>query len=351
MSAAKTYRKIIATKLSTNFREATTIAAVPFPPALPPTAVLVRNRFVGINASDINFTAGIYQPDVQPPFDCGFEAVGEVVATGAAVAAVRSGAAVVTQSYGAFAEYQVVPWRHCKLIPSLRREYLPLDLSATTASIALKEVLRPRRGERAVVTAASGGTGQFAVQLLQHVYGCPVVGICSSAEKAKFLSDELGCDGVVCSSDGGAKKEETAAARVAAGLRQHYPRGVNIAYESVGGALLDAVLQHLALRGRILSIGSISTYVNGSVEAAANTGERKPLPLQLLSKSATLHTFFLPHFVKYAPQHFKEICDLYERGALQCYIDPTELKGLEMVCDGIDLMYQRKNRGKVIVEL
>lgn len=79
------YRKIVARRLSTNFREATAVIAVPFPDTLRPTELLVRNHFVGINASDINFTAGIYQPDVTPPFDCGFEALGEVVAVGTAV--------------------------------------------------------------------------------------------------------------------------------------------------------------------------------------------------------------------------------------------------------------------------
>lgn len=339
MATATTFRKIVATKLSPNFREATSIVTVPFPKELRPTELLVRNVFAGINASDINFTAGIYQPDVQPPFDCGFEALGEVVEVGKAVKGIAVGDAVVTQSYGGFSEYQVVPRRHAKKAPSLRKEWLPLDLSGTTASIALDEVLRPQKGERAVVTAASGGTGHIAVQLLKQVYGCAVVGTCSSAAKATLLT-ELHCDGVV-------NYRETPS--VADAIRTFYPHGANIAYESVGGDLLEAVVHSLAFRGRVLAIGSISSYTSEGQLVADRP--RKPLPLQLLSRSATLHTFFLPHFAKHAPAHFDKLCGLCERGVVQSHIDPTPFHGLESVYDAIDCMYNQKNSGKVIVTL
>lgn len=64
------YRKLIATKLSTNFREAVTIQSLPIP--VPGAGqLLVRNKFVGINASDINFTAGRYLRVASPPQDLG----------------------------------------------------------------------------------------------------------------------------------------------------------------------------------------------------------------------------------------------------------------------------------------
>ncbi|KAG5483459.1 hypothetical protein CUR178_07780 [Leishmania enriettii] len=341
-TAARTYRHIVAHQLSTNFRVATSIVEAPFPTELHPKAVLVKNRHLGINASDINFTAGVYQPDVRPPFVCGFEAVGEVVDVGSGVEDLKAGAAVLTQSYGAFAEYQVVARRHAKPIPRMAREYLPLGLSATTASIALEHVLKPQPGERAVVTAAAGGTGQFAVQLLKHVYGCPVVGTCSSPSKETFLTNTLKCDGVV---NYMAEGDNTAAA-----FRRCYPRGITMAYESVGGDLLEAVIQSLTLRGRIVSVGCVSTYQRGSVEAV-RSNRSKPLPLQLLAKSASLSTFFLPHFAKYEQQHFDRLCALHEQGVVQSCINPTTFKGLEGVYDAIDWMFEQKNCGKVMVEL
>ncbi|KAG5484033.1 hypothetical protein LSCM1_05886 [Leishmania martiniquensis] len=340
-AAARTYRHIAAHALSTDFRAATSIVEVPFPAELHPKAILVKNKYLGINASDINFTAGIYQPDVRPPFVCGFEAVGEVIDVGSGVKDLKAGAAVVTQSYGAFAEYQVVARRHAKPVPRIAREYLPLGLSATTASIALEHVLKPQPGERAVVTAAAGGTGQFAVQLLKKVYGCPVVGTCSSSSKESFLLSELKCDGVV--------NYEAEGDNTAAAFRRCYPRGITIAYESVGGDLLEAVIQSLTLHGRIVSVGCMSTYQSGSVEAARPG--RKPLPLQLLAKSASLSTFFLPHFSKYEQQHFDRLCALHDQGVVHSCISPRTFKGLESVYDAVEWMFQRKNCGKVMVEL
>ncbi|CCW66820.1 unnamed protein product [Phytomonas sp. Hart1] len=105
----------------------------------------------------------------------------------------------------------------------------------------------------------------------------------------------------------------------------------------------------MAFRGRILSIGSIVDYKE---ESNAQT-LRKPsvLNLALLSHSATLHTFFLPHFDKYKTKHFNELCELYEQGVIKSFVDPTEFKGIEKVYTAIDHMYARKNIGKVVVEL
>ena len=51
--------------------------------------MVVKNVAVGINASDVNFTSGAYLPGVEPPFNCGFEAVGTVVAAGEKVLALN----------------------------------------------------------------------------------------------------------------------------------------------------------------------------------------------------------------------------------------------------------------------
>lgn len=86
-------RKLVAVKVSSNFREATQVveAALPEPSG---TDVIVQNFYVGINASDVNFTAGVYVPGIKPPFDCGFESLGRVVAVGNEVTRVKVGDAV-----------------------------------------------------------------------------------------------------------------------------------------------------------------------------------------------------------------------------------------------------------------
>lgn len=338
MSVA-TYRKIVVHTLSVDIRKATKLITVPFPTSLRPTELVVKNKYVGINASDINFTAGIYQPDVQVPFDCGFEAMGEVVGVGSGVKDIKVGDVVITESFGSFAEYQVVPRRHAYKAPTMECKWLPLALSGVTASIAIEEVIKPQKGERAVVTAAAGGTGQFAAQLLQKVYGCPVVGVCSTAAKGEFLEKKLGCHAAILSG--------STPGQISEGIRNVFPQGVHIAYESVGGTTLDDVVDSLTLRGRILSIGSISCYQNGSLEEV----QQKPLPLRLLAKSASLSAFFLPHYTKYVPRHLDKLFKLVESEKISSVIDPNRFRGLTSIYDAVDLMYSRKNCGKIVVEL
>lgn len=335
------FRKIAVERLTVNFKEATRVISVAFPDTLRRTEVLVKNKFLGVNASDINFSAGIYLPDVKVPFDCGFEALGTVVSVGSAVKDYKPGDTVVTQSFGSFAEYQVVPHRHVFSVPTLDKEWLPLGLSGVTASIAIEHVLKPMKGDRAVVTAAAGATGHFALQLLHKKYGCTVVGTCSSEEKAQFIVGKLRCPRpIVVSSE----------RSLCLALKAIFPQGVHLAYESVGGTTLDDVVDSLTLRGKVLSIGSTSCYQDGSVEKSL-PANRKTLPLRLLSKSASLHTFFLPHYAKHIPSHLAQLCKLVDDGVITSGVDPTPFHGLESVYDAIDFMYGRKNSGKIVVEL
>ncbi|XP_078348992.1 prostaglandin reductase-3-like [Oculina patagonica] len=68
----KTFRKLVISKLSTNFREAVELVTVPMlQPG--PDELLVKSRYVGINATDINYSAGRYHRGQSPPFDAGLE--------------------------------------------------------------------------------------------------------------------------------------------------------------------------------------------------------------------------------------------------------------------------------------
>jgi NADPH:quinone reductase-like Zn-dependent oxidoreductase len=66
--------KIIVREISPDFRKATKIVTTPLP-GLKPHELLVQNYYLGINASDVNFTSGKYIPGMKVPFDCGFEGI------------------------------------------------------------------------------------------------------------------------------------------------------------------------------------------------------------------------------------------------------------------------------------
>lgn len=340
-----TYRKLVVDHLSVSFKECTKIVSAPLADLLTtlrPTELLVKNKFAGVNASDINFSAGVYKPGVQPPFATGFEAVGEVVAIGEKAAGkFKVGDAVITQEFGGFSEFQAVPMRNAHVVPKIDAKYLPIEISGVTASIAL-ERMNIQQGETALVTAAAGGTGHFAVQLLKHVYKCSrVIGTCSSASKGKFLRS-IGCDVAI-----DYKTED-----LSAKLQVEAPRGLNFVYESVGGDQFAAAVAHIALKGKILTIGSIVNYKSGKTFCGgADPVLKVPLTTHLLQRSASLHGFFLPHFMKHAPRHFAQLVELEEKGVIRSVVDETPFVGLEAVGDAVAHLHSGKNCGKVVVQL
>ena len=101
--------------------------------------MLIKNRYVGINASDINYTAGRYTPGVSPPFDAGMEAIGEVMWTGTKCKSLKPGDTVATSSNVAFAEYTLLPERLAMQIPSPKPEYLAFIISSTTAKVKVDQ--------------------------------------------------------------------------------------------------------------------------------------------------------------------------------------------------------------------
>uniref|UniRef100_A0AC11ESM6 Prostaglandin reductase 3 n=1 Tax=Ovis aries TaxID=9940 RepID=A0AC11ESM6_SHEEP len=300
-------------------------------------------RFAGVNASDINYSAGRYDPSVKTPFDAGFEGVGEVVALGlSASAAFTVGQAVAYVAPGSFAEYTVVPARVAIPVPALKPEYLTLLVSGTTAYISLKELGGLSEGKKVLVTAAAGGTGQFAVQLAKKAK-CHVIGTCSSAEKSAFLKS-VGCDRPI----------NYNAEHVGAVLRQEYPQGVDVVYESVGGATFDLAVDALATRGRLIVIGFISGY---QTPTGLSPVKAATLPAKLLKKSASVQGFFLNHYLPEFRGAMDHLLKMYAGGELVCEVDTGILSaegrfiGLESVFRAIDYMYMRKNTGKIVIEL
>ncbi|XP_068093171.1 prostaglandin reductase 3 isoform X2 [Hyperolius riggenbachi] len=299
--------------------------------------------FVGINASDINFSSGRYDTSVKPPFDIGFEGIGEVVALGLSASKnFAVGQPVAYVQSGSFAEYTVVPAVTAIPVPSVTPEFLTFLVSGTTAYISLKEFGHLSEGKKVLVTAAAGGTGQFAVQLAK-IAKCYVIGTCSSEEKAGFLKS-IGCDLPI----------NYKAEKVASVLKEKCPEGVDVVYESVGGEMFDMSVNCLATKGHLIIIGFISGYKTAQgilpVKAAA-------LPAILLRKSASVHGFFLTQYMSEYKEAIMALVKLHQSKKLVCEVDRGELSpegkftGLESVFRAVDYMYTGKNIGKIVVEL
>ena len=134
-----------------------------------------------------------------------------------------------------------------------------------------------KSGETVLVTAAAGATGQVAVQLAK-LAGNTVIGTCSSDKKCEYLTS-IGCDRAV----------NYTTEDLYQVLKTEYPNGLDLVFESVGGSMFDTCVNNLAIKGRIVVIGAVSGYRDGS---AWESKTKTPLNAKLLSKSASIRGFW-----------------------------------------------------------
>ncbi|MEQ8671941.1 MAG: zinc-binding dehydrogenase [Aggregatilineales bacterium] len=332
MSLPATYKKLVATKFSKDFRDASEVVEVPFPePAS--NEIVIQNYYAGVNATDPNISAGLYTPGQTPPIDLGSEVVGVVVAKGSNVDSFKIGDAVMTLTTGGgYREYSIIQADRAIPIPAPTPEIMTLVLSGCTASVGLEVTGEMKSGETVLVTAAAGGTGHIAVQLAK-LAGNHVIGTCGTAEKAEMLK-QLGCDRVV-------NYREESLDEV---LTKEYPRGVNLIYESVGREMFDTCVKHLARFGRLVIIGYVSEYMD-----QPEVVTRPRIYSQLLWKSASIRSMFLPHFFNLLPENLMRLSGLLQSGQLHIAIDDTVFTGVEECVDAVEYLHSGKSSGKVVV--
>lgn len=332
---SKTYKKLIAKQFSSDFQSAIAIEEVPIPI---PNAdeVLIRNKFAGINAGfDTLLCQGsIPYVNLTPPFDLGVEAVGEVVAIGDAVLDIKVGDAVATTGRGGgYREYQVAPAQLAFKVAEATPEILTLMPTGISALVALEQAGEMKTQETVLVTAAAGGTGHIAVQLAKLV-GNHVIGTCGSEAKAQLLQ-ALGCDRII-----NYHQEDLNTV-----LQQEYPNGINLVFDCVGGTVFDTCLEHLAIRGRLVTVGFISEY--------ANVPPVVPQPRiyhKLFWKAASVRAFLMPHYAEHMVAARDRLLDLFHSGKIRVAINPTPFYGIESIPTAVKHLLRGQNMGKVVVQ-
>jgi len=122
--------------------------------------------------------------------------------------------------------------------------------SGQTAYVGLHEIGQIRPGQTVVVSAAAGAVGSIAGQIAR-LRGCKVIGIVGSAGKARLLTQQLGFHAAV-------NYRETP--DLAAAVTGCAPEGVDVYFDNVGGATLNAMLLTLKPQGHVIACGMISDY-------------------------------------------------------------------------------------------
>jgi NADPH:quinone reductase len=215
-----------------------------------PGEALVRHAAIGVNMIDTYHRTGLYA--VSLPATLGVEGAGviEQLGPGTAELGLHEGqrVAYTAQSPGAYASVRLMPAE--RLVP------LPDDISDEVAAATLlkgltvealvRRVHPVRFAEPVLLHAAAGGVGSLALQWLVEL-GAKVIATVGTDEKAE-LAKQQGADHVIVYTRDDFKAK----------VRELYPEGVPVVYDSVGKATFEGSLDCLSVRGMMVSYGNSS---------------------------------------------------------------------------------------------
>ena len=293
---------------------------------------LVEIAFAGLNFFDTLIIEGKYQVRPKPPFSPGGEFSGRVAALGPGVQGFQVGDRVMGFcAYGAAAERIAIPTNRLAKIP----EGLKLDKAAGlsvaygTSLHALKQRAEMKPGETLLVLGASGGVGLAAVEIGKAM-GARVIAGASSDEKLAFAR-----------AHGAAETINTATEDLRARLKELTPKGVDVVYDPVGGALTEMALRSLAWKGRLLVIG----FASGEIP-------KPPLNIPLL-KGCDIRGVYWGEFTAREPeahrQNMLQLMDWAKSGVLSVHIHAQY--PLEDFPKAFEAIAKRQTLGKTLLRL
>ncbi|CAL8897300.1 quinone oxidoreductase [Kocuria varians] len=228
-----------------------------------PHEVLVRSEATGVNFIETYQRSGVYPVDF--PFTPGTEGSGEIVAVGSEVTGLRTGQRVATaEATRTYAQHFLVEADKALPVPDgLDPQTVgALPLQGLTAHYLVRSTVAVQPGQTAVITAASGGVGGLAIQLLKRI-GATVIALTSTPEKAE-TARRLGADHVL-GYEGFAEQVRDLTDGA----------GADVVYDSVGRTTFDESLAATRVRGTTVLFGGSS-------------GQVPPLDLQRLNSSGAL---------------------------------------------------------------
>jgi NADPH-dependent curcumin reductase CurA len=304
-------------------------------PALGDGDVLVRTRYIGVDATVRTWLSKAegYIPPVEIGEVVRASGVGDVVESRSEKFPVGT---LVTTLTG-WQEYCAVsddPMLTTELAAGVEPEAAlgALGANGLTAYVGLTDVGRVAEGETVVVSAAAGATGSVAVQVAK-ILGCRVVGIAGTDEKCAWLVDDLGIDGAIN------HRTDDLAAR----LKELCPKGVDVFFDNTGGPILDAVLGRLAVHGRVVLCGAISSY---------NDVHKPPGPanyLNLISRRGRMEGFISWDSWGRFPEVSALLGQWVAEGRLKWRTH--RFAGLESAVDALNAMFTGDNIGKIVIAL
>ena len=210
-----------------------------------------------------------------------------------------------------------------------------LGMPGMTAYTGLLDIGQPKAGETVVVAAAAGAVGS-AVGQIAKLKGARAVGIAGGKDKCEHVVKELGFDACLDHRD----------PDFAAKLKEACPKGIDVYFENVGGAVFEAVFPLLNAFARVPVCGLIAHYNDTAAVAPTWAGA---MMRNVLTKRLTIRGFIVSDFAARHGDFLRDMSAWVGEGKVKYKEFVTE--GLESAPDAFIGLLKGANFGKQLVRV
>jgi NADPH-dependent curcumin reductase len=303
-----------------------------------PGEVLLRTRYLSLDP----YMRGRMNeaPSYAPPVAIGATMTGQTVSVVVTSNASTFAPGELVLAHSGWQEYALSDGHDLvKIDPALPQPSYALGvlgMPGLTAYVGLLDIGQPRSGDTVVVGAATGAVGSVVGQI-GKIKGCRVVGVAGGRDKCDYARNTLGLDDCLD------HREADLPQRLAAAC----PRGIDVYFESVGGAVLAAVLPLLNVGARIPLCGLIGWY---NLEKPPPGGDRTPQLLStVLRRRVKVQGFIIFDHHERLPAFQRDMRAWLEAGRVR-YREQL-ITGLENAPRGLIGLLQGENFGKLVVSV
>jgi len=216
--------------------------------------VRIQVQAIGLNRADVMFRTGQYLEQPRFPSPMGIEAAGVVDAVGQGVTNVRIGDKISIATGQSIAEYPT--YGESAIVPAASAIPYPANLTPDeaasiwvqylTAYFAFVDVARVEEGQFVLITAATGGVGLGAIEIVRLLGGVTIATTRSESKREGLL--EAGASHVIVSGQEDMVKRVN---EITGG------KGADVVFDAVAGDTLAALAEAVAWGGNIILYGAL----------------------------------------------------------------------------------------------
>jgi NADPH-dependent curcumin reductase CurA len=205
-----------------------------------------------------------------------------------------------------------------------------LGMPGATAYFGLLDAAEAKEGDIVFVSAAAGAVGSAVVQIAK-AKGMTVVGSAGGPDKCEFVRS-LGADAAI----------DYKAGSLLGTLREAAPQGIDVYFDNVGGAHLDAAFARARMHARFALCGMIDGY-----------NSREPAQfryiIRMIAMRITMRGFLYGDYVSRLGEFYRDMGQWVTSGAVKS--QDTIMDGLETTPDAFLGLFTGENTGKMLVRV